>query len=50
VKQSPVTLELSLKVMLPIDGTTGKYQPLVLNTDMPGPFGMIGFPVDFFDR
>jgi hypothetical protein len=38
--------------MLPIEGTTEKYQTLVLNIrpgDTPGLLGIIGFPADFYD-
>jgi hypothetical protein len=40
------------EVMLPIEGTTERYQTLILNIrpeDARGSLGMIGFPADFYN-
>jgi hypothetical protein len=51
-RAKPGCSRIAFEVVLPIEGTTEKYQTLILNIrpgDTPGPLGMIGFPADFYN-
>jgi hypothetical protein len=51
-RAKPGCSRIVFEVMLPIEGTTEKYQTLMLNIrpgDTPGLLGMIGFPSDFYN-
>jgi hypothetical protein len=51
-RAKPGCSRIVFEVMLPIEGTTEKYQTLILNIrsgDAAGPRGMIGFPSDFYN-